>query len=178
MGKRELYLVGSQRKWRALKRKRRHRRFRRIVGLPFLVVLTALSVASFLAAPAPERVAAIAPVPAPKIINGGNAMSGTRSAVSSPRGDFVGRVTHVRDGDTIEVASRPIRIANLDCAEMNTVAGQSARQRMQSLVAGQRLSCSLSGRKSYDRWIGTCALSDGRDIGSVMVSENICRLWR
>ena len=32
----------------------------------------------------------------------------------------VGMVTHVRDGDTIEVRGVPVQIANLDCAERGT----------------------------------------------------------
>jgi endonuclease YncB( thermonuclease family) len=41
-----------------------------------------------------------------------------------PRGfDLVGPVTHVRDGDTIEVSGVPVRVANLDCAELGTTAG-------------------------------------------------------
>lgn len=50
-----------------------------------------------------------------------------------------GRVTHVRDGDTIEVDGRPIRIAALDCAEPGTMAGEAATRRMRALVSGGRL---------------------------------------
>jgi endonuclease YncB( thermonuclease family) len=38
----------------------------------------------------------------------------------------VGMVTHVRDGDTIDVRGVPVRIANLDCAERGTSAGDRA----------------------------------------------------
>ena len=37
---------------------------------------------------------------------------------------LTGRVTHVRDGDTIVVGVTPIRFANLDCAELGTAAGE------------------------------------------------------
>ena len=39
---------------------------------------------------------------------------------SPSEGRLVGMVTHVRDGDTIEVRGVPVRIANLDCAERGT----------------------------------------------------------
>ena len=37
-----------------------------------------------------------------------------------------GPITHVRDGDTIEVKRIPIRIAVLDCPENNTSEGKAA----------------------------------------------------
>ena len=89
-----------------------------------------------------------------------------------------GRVSHIRDGDTIEVLGTPVRIANLDCAEMNTAAGRRARARVVALLSHQQAVCQLEGRRSYDREVGTCALPDGRDLGEVLIAEGICRRWR
>ena len=116
----------------------------------------------------------------PRVLRGGDAMGGgSRStAIASARGALQGRVTHVRDGDTIEVAGKPIRIASLDCAESGTLAGEAATRRMTGLVAGQQMSCNLTGARSYDRWIGSCRLSDGRDIAEVMIGSGVCRRWR
>ena len=86
-----------------------------------------------------------------------------------------GRVSHVRDGDTIEVDGVPIRFGSLDCPEMNTSAGQRAAASMRSLVSGEILTCYLNGRASYERKIGSCRLPDGRDIGAVMMREGLCR---
>ena len=61
-----------------------------------------------------------------------------------------GPVSHVRDGDTIEVAGTPVRFGSLDCAERGTVRGDAATRRMRDLVAAQSLSCALNGRTSYD----------------------------
>lgn len=94
----------------------------------------------------------------------------------SPR-EVVGTVTHVRDGDTIEVAGVPIRFGSLDCAESGTSAGDRATRRMRTLVAGQRLTCYLNGRTSYDRKIGSCRLSDGRDLASILIREDYCRRY-
>lgn len=91
---------------------------------------------------------------------------------------LVGIVTHVRDGDTIEVQGKPIRLAKLDCAEENTLQGRVATRRMHTLTKGKSLTCRLSGRKSYDRWIGECTLRDGRDLGSVLIQEGYCKQWR
>ena len=115
----------------------------------------------------------------PRSIQGGNAWNGGGSRVSKrTNADLAGRVTHVRDGDTIEVSGRPVRFANLDCAELGTPSGNRAKRRMAALVQGETVSCNLTGQKSYDRWIGSCSLSDGRDIAASMVQEGACGWWR
>jgi len=86
-----------------------------------------------------------------------------------------GRVTRVRDGDTIEVADDPIRLGSLDCAEMDTREGQRTTARMRSLISGKTLTCYLNGRSSHDRKIASCRLSHGRDIAAVMMAEDLCR---
>ncbi len=91
---------------------------------------------------------------------------------------LTGAVTHVRDGDTVEVAGVPVRIANLDCAERGTSDGRRATDRMRSLSERGALTCRLSGRRSHDRAVGTCRLADGRDIGAVLISEGLCRRWK
>lgn len=94
-----------------------------------------------------------------------------------PRKELSGEVTYVRDGDTIEVRGVAIRLSKLDCAETGTLKGNQATLRMMELVEGQNVFCSLSGRRSYDRWIGECVLQDGRSISRVMISERMCRRW-
>ena len=91
---------------------------------------------------------------------------------------LTGRVTHVRDGDTIVVGNIPIRFTNLDCAELGTAAGERAKDRMQELAGSKTVTCELTGRKSYDRMIGECDLSDGRNLSAVMIEEGYCGRWR
>jgi len=91
---------------------------------------------------------------------------------------LTGRVTHVRDGDTIVVGNTPIRFADLDCAELGTAAGERAKVRMQALSGGKTVTCDLTGRKSYDRMIGECDLNDGRNLSSVMIQVGFCGRWR
>lgn len=91
-----------------------------------------------------------------------------------------GPVTHIRDGDTIEVAGVPIRFGSLDCAERDTRDGQTATIQMRELVSGQSLtlSCALNGRSSHDRKIGSCRLPDGQDLAAIMIREGYCgRFW-
>ena len=88
-------------------------------------------------------------------------------------------MTHVRDGDTIEVANTPVRIANLDCAERGDADGPRATARMSELVARQEVVCDLEGRMSYDREVGTCALAlSGEDLGEILIREGVCERWR
>lgn len=118
----------------------------------------------------------------PRVINGGNAWNQfDRERKATPKltaRAISGRVTHVRDGDTIEVRRVPIRIANLDCAEKGTVRGDAATRRMKQLVSNKALTCRLTGKRSYDRVVGTCSLENGRDIGQLMVSNGACGWWR
>ncbi|WP_375689538.1 thermonuclease family protein [Pseudooceanicola sp. LIPI14-2-Ac024] len=89
-----------------------------------------------------------------------------------------GPVTHVRDGDTIEVRGTPVRIANLDCAERGTADGAEATFRMIEIAQKGPMLCRLEGRKSWDREVGVCALPDGRDIGEILISEGTCDRWQ
>lgn len=118
----------------------------------------------------------------PRALHGGNAMQRGGQAMgghAASAGNLPGsRVTYVHDGDTIEIDGLSIRIAALDCAETGSVAGKAATRRMRALVSAERITCSLTGERSYDRWIGSCQLANGRDIADVMIGEGLCRRWR
>lgn len=92
-----------------------------------------------------------------------------------PARPWRGRVTHVRDGDTLVLGDTPIRIANLDCAESATLSGDHATRRAKQIVAGQTVTCRLNTQTSYDRLIGMCSLESGRDFGEIMIDEGSCR---
>ncbi|MEQ9260195.1 MAG: hypothetical protein RIG84_14000 [Roseovarius sp.] len=106
-----------------------------------------------------------------------NPGNGSRAAVGWDK-RITGDVTHVRDGDTIELGEVAVRLANLDCAERDSVEGKRAAMRMWLLAGEGKVTCDLEGRKSYDREIGLCHLSDGRDMGRVLISEGLCRRWQ
>ncbi|WP_299483257.1 hypothetical protein [uncultured Paracoccus sp.] len=128
---------------------------------------------------------------APRVRNGGNAWTGQSggawrgrpaasdsASASAPGAVLMDRVTRVRDGDSIVVGLIPIRIANLDCAESGTSAGERATSRAKELIAGQILTCRLEGRRSYDREVGICTLEGGMDFGEVLIAEGYCSRWR
>ncbi len=87
---------------------------------------------------------------------------------------LTGRVTHVRDGDTIEVSNRPIRLNGLTCDERGTALGDQATAAMRRLVSGKTLTCKLNGDRTYDREVGRCSLEDGRDIGAILIARGLC----
>jgi endonuclease YncB( thermonuclease family) len=85
-----------------------------------------------------------------------------------------GIVTHVRDGDTIEVGSMPIRLNGLAAPEGDEPGGAEATQVMLELVQGRTLRCELDGDRTHDRCVGVCYLN-GADIAEVMVREGLAR---
>lgn len=87
---------------------------------------------------------------------------------------LAGNVSHVRDGDTIEVSGTPVRLNGLNCDELGTPFGDRAKRAMQTLAAGQAVTCTLNGDRSFDREVGRCRLSDGRDLGGVMIELGAC----
>lgn len=88
--------------------------------------------------------------------------------------DLYGAVSHVRDGDTIEVSGVPVRLQGLTCDERGTELGESAKRAVSALVRGKAVACDLTGEKTYDREVGRCRLPDGRDIGAVLIEQRQC----
>jgi endonuclease YncB( thermonuclease family) len=86
-----------------------------------------------------------------------------------------GIVTHVRDGDTIEVNGVPIRLAALDCPEMDTQPGRYAAKKAKEF-AGLEAFCELTGAKTYDRLVGYCKIN-GLDFGEMMMRDTDCKVW-
>ena len=85
--------------------------------------------------------------------------------------------TRIIDGDTLDVRGVRVRIANLDCAERDTAAGQSATRAANKILrAGRVIECGLTGRKSYNREVGRCSI-DGEDFGKSMVRGDHCTWW-
>ncbi len=85
-----------------------------------------------------------------------------------------GPVTHVRDGDTIEVSKRAIRLSGLTCDERGTRLGERASGVMRELVMWQTLTCEVTSERSYDRSVGQCRLPDGRDLGAMLIARGVC----
>lgn len=87
---------------------------------------------------------------------------------------LMGAVTHVRDGDTIEVVGVPVRLNGVAAPELGEPHGREAKKFMLNLVAGKTVRCKLNGERSYDRVIGVCYL-DGQDIGASIIAAGLAR---
>ena len=87
-----------------------------------------------------------------------------------------GKITHVRDGDTLEIENIPVRLAALDCPENNTPEGRYATKIAKQFQGSQAL-CELTGAKSYDRFVGYCSIN-GEDYGEILISQSACRVWK
>ena len=85
---------------------------------------------------------------------------------------LTGTVTHVRDGDTIEVGEVPIRLSGVAAPELDEPLGYASKRFMLDLVDGKEVRCELTGARTYDRLVGTCYL-DGEDIGIAVISEGL-----
>ena len=83
-----------------------------------------------------------------------------------------GRVTVVRDVDTIVVAGVPVRLQGVDGPELNVAAGKDAARWMTRLVQGRTVLCQLTGERTHDRWVGVCFL-EGQDIGALAISAGM-----
>ena len=86
-----------------------------------------------------------------------------------------GTVTHIRDGDTIEVDGIAIRLAALNCPENKTQKGQYAT-RVAKQFEGSKMTCELTGAKTYDRLVGYCSVN-GVDFGRFMMQNSSCKVW-
>ena len=86
-----------------------------------------------------------------------------------------GKVTHVRDGDTIEVNGIAIRLSALDCPERGTQKGKNAVRIAQQFL-GSQAKCELTGAKTYDRLVGYCEVN-GEDFGAYMMNNSSCKVW-
>ena len=84
-----------------------------------------------------------------------------------------GKVTKVRDADTVVVKGVPIRLNGIDAPENGTRAGNEATAAMKRFVRGKTLTCLLNGERTYDRWVGVCYTEEGHDIGAVMIANGL-----
>lgn len=82
-----------------------------------------------------------------------------------------GSVQRIVDGDTLRLQGLEpsIRIWGLDAPERGHPGGAEATNVLQSLVTGQVLTCRIRDIDRYDRIVGQCYLSDGKDIAAEMI---------
>ena len=101
-------------------------------------------------------------------------------ALPAVAGEITGTVTHVRDGDTIEVDGTAIRLQGVAAPEMHEPGGHEARAYMVEMVLHQEVTCDLTGERNFDRLIGVCQLLQkptvgGGDLGAMIISVGLAR---
>ena len=99
-----------------------------------------------------------------------------KSELPKPGTLLEGQVTHVRDGDTIEVNGIAIRLSALDCPERGTRDGERANRLAQQFLTTKAV-CELTGAKTYDRLVGYCIVG-GQDFGLFMMRNSACKVWK
>lgn len=78
-----------------------------------------------------------------------------------------GKVSQVRDGDTIKIAYGPwIRLANVNAPELRTKGGATAKQELGKLVSGKTVTYDEVG-KSYGRLVANLKVG-GKDVNAAM----------
>jgi endonuclease YncB( thermonuclease family) len=87
---------------------------------------------------------------------------------------LIGRVTFVRDGDTIEVGGIAIRLNGISAPEQRLPYGPVATAFMGWLVMEKEVTCKLNGERSRDRLNAICFLEDV-DIGEAIIREGLAR---
>jgi micrococcal nuclease len=81
----------------------------------------------------------------------------------------------VIDSDTIVVEGIHIRLSGVDAEELNEPYGKQARDAMRTIIGHSLVTCSLTGDRSYSRYVGTCytalpaLLSQSIDIGAEII---------
>jgi endonuclease YncB( thermonuclease family) len=80
-------------------------------------------------------------------------------AAQCVRGELVGEVTYVRDGDTIELGSMAIRFEGIAAPEWNEPGAAAATAAIKVLVLGKGVRCELTGKPTYDRCVAVCYLN-------------------
>ena len=96
--------------------------------------------------------------------------------VSDGQSLLTGTITHVRDGDTVEVDGIAIRLAALNCPENKTQKGKYATT-VAKQFEGSKMTCELTGAKTYDRLVGYCSVN-GVDFGRFMMQNSSCKVWK
>jgi len=95
-------------------------------------------------------------------------------ATSSAQAREIDGTAYVRDADTVVVAGTPVRLNGVDAPETSTLPGRDAKAFMERLLKGKRVVCELNGKRTYDRWVGTCFINvDGQwaDIGAIVIAN-------
>ena len=99
-----------------------------------------------------------------------------KSELPKPRTLLEGQVTHVRDGDTIEVNGIAIRLLALDCPERGTRDGEHANRLAQQFLKSKAV-CELTGAKTCNRPVEYCNI-ENQGFALLMMLNSACKIWK
>ena len=89
-------------------------------------------------------------------------------------GDTVSGSARVIDGDTLEISGVRVRLNGVAAPERNEPSGAEATETMKQLTSGKTVRCSLTGKKTYKREVGTCWVGT-LDLGAALIAAGKAR---
>jgi endonuclease YncB( thermonuclease family) len=87
---------------------------------------------------------------------------------------IAGPVARVRDGDTIVVGGKALRLWGVHAPERHEAGCPAAKRWMVELVADQVVVCDLVGGRSHDRWVAVCRIGE-RDLAALLIGAGLGR---
>jgi micrococcal nuclease len=89
-------------------------------------------------------------------------------------GDTVSGSARVIDGDTLEIDGVRVRLNGVAAPERNEPGGAEATATMKEMTSGKTVRCSLTGKKTYKREVGTCWVGT-TDLGAALIAAGKAR---
>lgn len=86
------------------------------------------------------------------------------------------------DGDTFAIASERVRIEGIDTPEIDgkcqkeQALALAAKLRLAQIIDGSTVVLERTGTDRYKRTLATVT-ADGADVGTILVSEGLARVW-
>ncbi|HZR82061.1 MAG TPA: thermonuclease family protein [Candidatus Binatia bacterium] len=107
---------------------------------------------------------------------------GALGCVDARAGDLRGKVTRVRDGDTIEIRrggeTIRVRVSGIDCPERGQPWSAKAKQATADLVGNREVVVRVHDHDVYGRTVGEVLLPDGRNLGEELVRQGLAWHYR
>lgn len=101
----------------------------------------------------------------------------TLAYIILPARAITGKVTGVKDGDTIEIlkerTSYRIRLAGIDCPEKKQPYGSQAKQFVSELCFGKTVTARILSQDRYGRHIALIILPDGRNLNHELLRHGL-----
>ena len=89
-------------------------------------------------------------------------------------GDTISGSARVIDRDTLEISSVRIRLNGVAAPERKEPGGAEATAAMKKMTSGKTVRCSLTGKKTYKREVGTC-WAGTLDLGAALIASGKTR---